>query len=126
LSALAPPSPADAAAADTGREQAPRKARRIDDARRAIVAAAFEAATPAAVRRRLEGEKAVSVVVHVPSRSWVKPVEDYFRVHTMKHWETFARDGTNRTHDKNSVGNDDAVGRISRGLRVVGIAPNPE
>jgi cell division protease FtsH len=126
LSALAPQIPDNAAAADTQRKQGPRNGRRIDDARRAIVAVAFEAATTAAVRRRLGGEKSVSVVVHVPGKSWVKPVEDYFRVHTMKHWETFARDGTNRTHDKNSVGNEDAAGRLSRGLRVVGIAPNPE
>jgi hypothetical protein len=126
LSALAPPIPDDAAAADTERKQAPRNGRRIDDARRAIVAAAFEAATTAAVRRRLRGKKPVSVVVHVPGASWVKAVEQYFMMHMTRHWETFARDGTNRTHHKNSFGNEDAAGRIASGLRVVGIAPNPE
>jgi hypothetical protein len=126
LSALAPPIPVDAAAADTQRKQAPRNGRRIDDARRAIVAAAFEAATTAATRRRLRGTRPVSVVVHVPGASWVKAVEQYFLMHMTRHWETFARDGTNRNHHKNSFGNEDAAGRIASGLRVVGIAPNPE
>jgi cell division protease FtsH len=91
------------------------------DARRALIAAAIDAATTPAIRLRLKEDKAVAVVIDVPTTAWVKPVDDYF-----VGWATFARDGSTRSRDKATVGNDEASKKISRGHKVVGIAANPE
>ncbi|MEI9923446.1 MAG: AAA family ATPase [Bradyrhizobium sp.] len=90
------------------------------DARRAIIAAAIDAATTPAVRARLKEDKALAVVIDVPTTAWVKPVDEYFLG-----WATFARDGSTRSRDKPTVGNDEASKKISRGRKVVGIAANP-
>jgi cell division protease FtsH len=99
---------------------------RDHDARRAIVLAALKAATTPAIRRRLHGGKALTVVVEVPSSEWVKPVEDHFDGIRSEHWATFARDGSNKSRDKATVGNSEAAKKISAGRRVIGIAVNPK
>jgi cell division protease FtsH len=103
-----------------------KKAGRNHDARRALVVAALEAATTPAIRRRLRGSKPLAVVVEVPGPAWVGPVETHFDEDLSGHWVTFARDGSNRGRDKNTVGNDEVAGKISAGRFVVGIATNAE
>jgi hypothetical protein len=61
----------------------------------------------------------------VPSAAWVKPFEEYFDV-APNHWVTFARDGSNRSRDKHTVGNEEAARKVSAGRHVVGIATNAE
>jgi cell division protease FtsH len=100
-------------------------ANRDHDAARAIVVSAFKSATTPGVRRRLHGKEALTVVVEVPSSNWVKPVENYFDGIRSEHWATYARDGSNKSRDKATVGNDEVANRISAGRRVVGIAANP-
>jgi cell division protease FtsH len=95
------------------------------DARTAIIASAFEAATTAAVRRRLYGKRPVVAVVQVPSISWVKAVEEVLASMAEVRFASFARTGSNRLRDKPDVGNDEVSGIISRGRRVVGIAVDP-
>jgi cell division protease FtsH len=95
------------------------------DARQAIVVAALKAATTTAIRRRLHGRKPLAVVIEIPGSDWVKPFEDYFDSAQSENWATFARDGSNRSRDKATVGNEEVAKKISAGRRVVGIAANP-
>jgi cell division protease FtsH len=108
-----------------GDEKTAKKADHDHDPRRAIVFSALKAATTPAIRRRLHGGEALTVVVEVPSPDWVKPVEDHFDANRSEDWVTFARDGSNKSRDKATVGNSEAAKRISAGRRVVGIAANP-
>lgn len=94
------------------------------DAARAIVLSAIKLATKPAFRRRLHGAEALTIVVEVPSPDWVKPVEDYFDGIRSSHWATYARDGSNKSRDKATVGNSEAAQKISAGRRVIGIAAN--
>jgi len=48
------------------------------DAIRCLVAAAFEAATSGALRRRLHHGQALAAVILVPTEAWVAPTEAYF------------------------------------------------
>lgn len=96
------------------------------DACAAIVAAAMLEATTPEMRELLAGTRSLAVVIKVPSSSWVKPVERHFTEVLSEDWWTFARDGSNRMRDKNTVGNDEVGQRLSSGARVVGIASNPE
>jgi cell division protease FtsH len=107
-------------------EQAEKRAARDHDARRAIVLSALKAATTPAIRRRLHGGQALTVVVEVPSSDWVKGIEDYFNSIRSEDWVTFARDGSNKSRDKAGVGNSEAATKISAGRRVIGIAANPK
>jgi cell division protease FtsH len=120
------PAPADDSQADDDAEQDEKTARGDHDARKAIVTAAFLAATTPAIRRRITGLKPVCIVVAVPAAAWVKAVENYFDDDMSRSWVTFARDGSNRAHHKSTVGNDEAAGKLSAGRRLVGIATNPE
>jgi hypothetical protein len=125
--ALGPPIPCDPPAPDRVQLLQPVLPDSTDhDPHEAIIAAAIEAATTPAVRRRLSGKNSVAVVVDVPSASWVTPVEVHFKEDTGKHWAIFARKGDNKARDKSSVGNEEVAERISAGRRVVGIAANPE
>jgi cell division protease FtsH len=108
-----------------GDEKTAKKADHDHDPRRAIVLSALKAATTPAMRRRLHGGEALTVVVEVPSPDWVKPVEDHFDAIRSEDWVTFARDGSNKSRDKATVGNSEAAKRISAGRRVVGISANP-
>jgi cell division protease FtsH len=92
--------------------------------RSAIVAAALSAATTGRMHRDLRGPKAAAFVIQVPSTAWVKPLESHLRELDDK-LLTIAREGSNRTRDRSSVGNDEVATALSRGRRVVGIAVNP-
>jgi hypothetical protein len=120
------PGSADDSHADEGHERIEKKAVRDHDARRAIVLSALKSATTPAIRRRLHGGEALTVLVEVPSSDWVKPVEDYFDAIRSEGWVTFARDGSNKSRDKAGVGNSEAATKISAGRRVIGIAANPK
>jgi cell division protease FtsH len=110
---------------DVPGKKTPRTRSKDHDARTTIIASAVEAATTAAVRRRLYGTKPIVVVVQVPSTSWVKPLEDFLQTVAEVEFSTFARTGSIRTRDKPGVNNDEVAQEISRGRRVVGIAVDP-
>jgi cell division protease FtsH len=118
-------SPDAGVAKGASRRRREKKPVKEHDARHAIVVAALKAATNAAVRRRLHGRTPLAVVIEVPGSDWVKPVEDHFDSAQSEKWATFARDGSNRSRDKATVGNDEVAMKISAGRRVVGIAANP-
>ncbi len=92
-----------------------------DRARAAILAAAIHAATTPVERRLLLGEKSVAVVIRVPSAVWVNPMKTYF-MGAAPMWETFARDGSSRSQDKSTIGNDLVADKLAAGKRVLGIA----
>ena len=90
----------------------------------AIIMAAMKAATTPQARQQLAGRRAVALVIQVPSAGWIKPVEQYLQERYEKLF-VIARDGSNRTRDVASVGNDEVASALSRGRQVVGIAVNP-
>lgn len=94
--------------------------------KRALIDAAFEAATTASERRLLKGNKPIVLVVRVPTTSWVKPVQSHINSCFRPNWQIYARDGSNRSRDKASIGSDEVVGDILAGRSVIGIAANIE
>jgi hypothetical protein len=106
------------------RHATPRKPKNTSR-RFAIIASALTAAATPKMRRALRGRRAAAFVIQVPSTAWVKPVEAYLRELDDK-LVTIARDGSNRTRDKATVGNDEVATALSHGHRVVGIAVNPD
>ena len=98
---------------------------RVFSPRFAIVAAALTAASTAGMRRKLTAPKAAAFVIQVPSISWIKPLQGYLRELDDK-LHIIARDGSDRTRDTATVGNDDVSNALSQGRRVVGIAVNPD
>lgn len=92
--------------------------------RRALIAAAIDAAADEATRRRLTDETSIAVVIQVPTAAWIAPVADYLK--TLARWEVFERDGSNRTHHRPTTGNDEVAGVLARGGRVLGVSQNPE
>jgi cell division protease FtsH len=91
----------------------------------AIVAAALTVASSAGMRRELTAPKAAAFVIQVPSIGWIGPLQKYLRELDEK-LLIIARDGSNRTRDTPTVGNDEVSTALSHGRRVVGIAVNPD
>ncbi len=91
----------------------------------AIVAEVLTAASSAGMRRDLSAPKAAAFVIQVPSSGWIKPLQAYLRELDDKLF-IIARDGSNRTRDTSSVGNDEVSDALAHGRRVVGIAVNPD
>jgi cell division protease FtsH len=121
-----PPGPA----ADATASGAPEKIRNVKDrptGKRALIEAAFLAAVTHSQRRLiLRRTRPLVLVVRVPSTSWVKPVESYIGSYLGGDWQTYARDGSNRTRDKSSNGSNDVTNDIMQGRPVAGIAANIE
>ena len=90
----------------------------------ALVAVALGAATTAQVRRALVSRKRLAAVIKVPTTAWVKQVEKYLKENVAEH-QSFARDGSTKSRDKPSIGNDEVALALSQGYRVIGIAANP-
>ncbi|MBR0780751.1 AAA family ATPase [Bradyrhizobium iriomotense] len=91
----------------------------------AIVGAAFDAAVPKEIRRKLEHGQALAAIVLVPSPEWVGPVTHYFTSIFGNRWVVQQRDGSNRRHDA-SYGSADVSHDLSRGRCVVGIAADED
>jgi cell division protease FtsH len=110
--------------AATEQETAPRRpVRKTLSARAAIVGAAIEAAASPAQRRSWQNpKKPKAVVMHVPTTSWIKPVEQYFDALQGGRWVTFARNGSMKARDKSDVGNDEVAAWLAENRNVVGIA----
>jgi cell division protease FtsH len=96
-----------------------------DDAREnataVVVAAAFQAALPKGVRRRLRHGQALAVIVVVPTHAWVLPVAAYARSAFGDRWCMQTREGPDRKLNA-SVGSQDVARNLSRGLCVMGVA----
>jgi hypothetical protein len=118
------PEPDAEGAAATEQETAPqRPVRKTVSARVAIIGAAIEAATTKAQRRAWQNpKKTKAVVVHVPTASWIKPVEQYFDALQGARWVTFARSGSMKARDRADVGNDEVAAWLAENRNVVGIA----
>jgi hypothetical protein len=103
--------------------QTQRPVRKTVSARAAIIGAAIESATtPAQGRAWQNPRKSMAVVVHVPTASWIKPVEQYFDGLEGGRWVTFARSGSIKSRDKSDVGNDEVSAWLAENRNVVGIA----
>jgi len=92
-----------------------------------LVAIAVSAAITPEIEEILKEQSPRALVVSVPTSDWINPVKDYFegRAFGMK-WSCIARDGSDRTRHKPSVGNREAASDLAAGRSVVGIAVLPE
>lgn len=110
--------------AEQAKPEPPPRVRRLP-ALAAVVGATFDAAVPPLLRRRLQHAKALCVVVQVPSPAWVAPVAAHFRKQFGSRWVQEARDGSNRTFHKSSIGSSKISQSLSQGHCVVGVAADP-
>src|SRR6202035_1438930 len=94
--------------------------------RRALVAAAIVAAATPEFRRLLRDPAPLALVVSGPSSAWVEVLENLFGNAFGRRWTCFARDGSQRLRDKDSVGNDEVGRALADGRSVVGIAVAPD
>ena len=72
--------------------------------------AAFDAATTRAIRNRLMRNEAVVAVISVPSQSWTGPISAH--VATITEAKRIVRDGSQRTRDLPTEGNDQVLAAL--------------
>lgn len=91
----------------------------------AVISAAFEAAVPRALRRRLMHGQALAATLVVPTACWVSPMADYLAKLLGNRW---LLDRFDRKADTGALRlQSDEVARIlSRGRCVLGIAPDAD
>jgi cell division protease FtsH len=87
----------------------------------AVVGAAFDAAVPKDLRRRLRRNRALAVIVLVPTQAWIVPVAAYARSAFGDRWCMHTREGSDRRRNA-SMGSEDVARDLSRGMCVMGIA----
>jgi hypothetical protein len=102
---------------DEGRPAADRREAAVP----AIVGAAVDAAVPKGLRRRLRHDRALAVIVVVPTQAWIVPVAAYARSAFGDRWCMHTREGSDRRRNA-SVGSEDVARDLSRGMCVMGIA----
>lgn len=90
----------------------------------ALAKSAFEASVPPETRDVIAKGKAVVVVIHAPAPDWVSPISAY--VATMTEAKRFARDGSQKSKDLPTEGNDQVVAALSDGRSVIGISHDPD
>lgn len=101
-----------------------KRARTRLGAEAALAKAAFEAATTQEMRVRLKRGEAIVAVVSVPNQSWVAPISAH--VASMSEAKRIARDGSQRTKDMPTEGNDQVLAALAERRNVVGISQSPE
>jgi cell division protease FtsH len=84
----------------------------MQDAVDAIVRAAFDAAVPRSVQRKLDHGKAMAVIVLVPAPAWVGPMSSFFRATFGCRWQQHVRSGS----DAPVLGAFDGISDPSRDL----------
>lgn len=89
------------------------------DAAQALALSAFNAATTATLRRRLDAEEALAIIVAVPGSDWVKPISAYLE--TRFKAERIVRDGSQKK-DLRSDDNDAVCRHLAAGTKVIGIS----
>lgn len=104
----------------------PHSAQPLPSAETALLRAAFENATTKPQRARIAAGNRLAVLVHVPDPSWVPPTDKFFLAEFGRGWATFARDGSQRVRDRETVGNDEVAAALSSGRCTVGIAASAE
>lgn len=104
----------------------PPSARPLPSAETALLRAAFENATTKPQRARIAAGNRLAVLVHVPDPSWVRPTDKFFLAEFGRGWATFARDGSQRVRDRETVGNDEVAAALTCGRCTVGIAASAE
>jgi hypothetical protein len=100
-----------------------RRRRELQTSRKALVAAAFEAATTSELRHSLLQGRGIAAVVTVPHPSWVQPVKGYLA--DLRQAEFCARDGSEKIKNP-AEDNEGVASALARGQSVVGISPSPE
>lgn len=96
---------------------------RRKDAESCIIDAALEFAISGDVRARVASSEIMVAVVNVPGAEWVRPVEQRLNRLLGNRWFTIARDGSNKSRDKATVGNGEVASAIAQERCVAGIAP---
>lgn len=99
----------------------PARARHGRDAVSALLGAAFDAAMPSRVRRRLRHGQALVMVLQVPTAGWISPAKKYFAATFGDRWNVHERDGADRRRNS-SVGSEEVASELMRGLCVLGIS----
>jgi hypothetical protein len=92
------------------------------DAMKAVVGAAFEAATSPDQRRRLRHGQAMCAIIQVPTPAWVGPVSAYFRCVFGERWVQQTHDGSDLRGHGHSNGSSGVSSALSAGQSVVGIS----
>jgi hypothetical protein len=92
------------------------------DAMKAVVGAAFEAATSPDQRRRLRHGQAMCVILQVPTPAWVGPVSAYFRCVFGDRWVQQARGASDQRGHGRPAGSSAVSSALSAGQSVVGIS----
>jgi len=90
----------------------------------ALAKAAFDASVSQETRDLLKNGKAMVVVICVPGQSWVSPISTY--VASLTDAKRIARDGSQKTKDMPSEGNDQVLAALAEGRNVVGISQAPD
>ena len=99
---------------------------RSESARTTLVALTMMAALTSDVRAKLRTRTSLALTVTIPSTSWLGPVKKFFDNGGYgRKWDCYARDGSSRSTDKPSVGNDGVATALAAGQSVVGIAIDP-
>jgi cell division protease FtsH len=94
----------------------------MQDAVDAIVRAAFDAAVPRSVQRKLDHGKAMAVIVLVSSPAWVGPVSSFFRATFGSRWKQHVRSGAGDAALGAFDGLCDPSRDLSQGHCVVGVS----
>ncbi|WP_407151009.1 AAA family ATPase [Bradyrhizobium sp. ORS 86] len=108
------------------KERAPMSRFRRPSAPLALFRAVFETTLDDAQRTILENSVNLAIVFTVPSPAWVKPAERFCSSLSRSSWVCIARDGTDRSRHKATLGSDEVASALGRGCCVVGIAPSTD
>ncbi|MDB5555353.1 MAG: ATPase, central region, partial [Rhizobium sp.] len=103
------------------REQAAKK-RITSDASFAVMEAAFNAAVPRPLRRRLAHGQALAVTIQVPTAAWVMAATAYFKFRFGHRWKIAAEEKPGSTMQKDGSGSSEVARNLSRGQCVAGIS----
>ncbi|UPK24195.1 AAA family ATPase [Bradyrhizobium sp. 195] len=114
-----PPAPEEAS-----EERAAMSSFRRPSAPLALFRAVFETTLDDAQRALIENSVNLAIIVTVPSAAWVKPAQKFCASLSRSSWVCIARDGTDRSRHKSSLGNDEVASALGRGCCTVGIAPS--
>jgi hypothetical protein len=103
------------------REQAAKK-RITSDASFAVMEAAFNAAVPRPLRRKLAHDQALAVIILVPTTAWVMPATAYFKFRFGPRWKIAAEEKPGSMTQKDGTGSGEVARYLSRGQSVAGIS----
>ena len=113
-------------ASDGAAMEAPKRRRGRMSAVEALVTAALDEALTPIARKQLRGAKRLAVVIGVPSKGWVQAVKQHLFGLSSLPTVDFSRDGSMRSRDVRTEGNDEVSSALASGKRVIGVSQAPD